>query len=385
MDPWTTPERISLRKMVADFTEKEIVPHLPQWEEDGEVPRRLHEQAAELGLLELGFPEAAGGAGEFLDVLVVTEEILLRGGSSGLLGALMTHNIGAPHIAAAGDPDQIDRFVRPALAGRKICGLGVTEPGMGSDVAALSTRAVRDGDHYIVNGAKTYITSGTRADFITTAVRTGDAGHRGVSLLIVETSTPGFTVTRKLDKMGCRCSDTAELSYVDVRVPVANLVGGEGTGFRQIMQRFDSERLIMAVQACATAARCLELSLDWARQRVTFGLPLAQRQVIRHKLAEMARQTTAARTFVHDVARRYNDGEQVSVDIAMAKNTAVYACDHVVNEALQIFGGMGYMRESEVERHYRDARLLGIGGGANEVMNEIIAKNLNLDTVGSAR
>lgn len=379
-NPWNTPERLALRKMVADFTEKEIVPHLDQWEEDGEVPRWLHEKAGELGLLELGFPEAAGGAGEFLDALILNEEIILRGGSAGLLGALTTHSIGAPHIAAAGDRDQIDKYVRPALAGTAICGLGVTEPGTGSDVASLSTKAVRDGDHYVINGAKTYITSGTRADFITTAARTGDAGHRGVSLLIVETSTPGFAVTRKLDKMGCRCSDTAELSYVDVRVPVTNLVGAEGTGFRQIMQRFDSERLIMSVQACATAARCLELAIAWARDRVTFGQPLAQRQVIRHKLAEMARQTTAARTFVHQVAERYNAGDSVSVEVAMAKNTAVFACDYVVNEAVQIFGGMGYMRESEVERHYRDARLLGIGGGANEVMNEIISKSLGLDS-----
>lgn len=379
MNPWNTPERHALRKLVADFADKEIVPNLAQWEEDGLVPRSLHEKAGDIGLLELGFPEAAGGAGEFLDALILNEEIILRGGSAGLLGALTTHSIGAPHIAAAGDPAQIDKYVRPALAGKKICSLAVTEPGTGSDVAALSTRAVRDGDHYVINGAKTYITSGARADFVTTAVRTGGPGHQGVSLLIVDASTPGFTVTRRLDKMGCRCSDTAELSYVDVRVPVANLVGEENTGFRQIMRRFDSERLIMAVQACATAARCLELAIAWARDRVTFGEPLVQRQVIRHKLAEMARQTTAARVFVHHVAERYNAGESVSVEVAMAKNTAVFACDHVVDEAVQIFGGMGYMRESEVERHYRDARLLGIGGGANEVMNEIIAKSVTAE------
>ncbi|WP_370937361.1 acyl-CoA dehydrogenase family protein [Amycolatopsis sp. cg13] len=378
-DQWNTPERQALRKMVADFTETEIAPHLPDWERDGAVPRALHEKAGTLGLLELGFPESAGGAGEFLDFLIANEQIQLSGGSMGLLGALMTHSIAAPHIAASGNADLIDRFVRPSLSGHKIGSLAVTEPGGGSDVASLRTTAVRDGDHYVVNGAKTYITSGSRADFVTTAVRTGGEGYGGVSLLVVETGTPGFSVGRKLDKMGCLCSDTAELFYDNVRVPAGNLVGPEGTGFKQIMKRFDSERLLLGVQAYSMAQRCLDLAIEWARTRITFGQPLAQRQVIRHKLAEMARQTTAARVFVRQVAERYATGERVSAEVAMAKNTAVFAAEHVVHEALQIFGGMGYMRESEVERHYRDARLLGIGGGATEVMNELIAKSLPLD------
>ncbi len=378
-DVWNTRERRALRELVADFAGKEIAPHLAEWEQDGMVPRKLHEKAGALGLLELGFPEEAGGAGDLIDFLIFTEELIRGGGSMGLCGALQTHTIGAPHIAAAGDPDQLDRFVKPALAGAKICGLAVTEPGGGSDVASLRTTAARDGDHYVVNGAKTYITSGSRADFITTAVRTGGEGHRGVSLLVVESGTPGFEVSRKLDKMGCRCSDTAELSFVDVRVPVANLVGAEGTGFRQIVQRFDSERLTMATQGVAMAQRCLDLTVPWARNRVTFGEPLAQRQVIRHKLAEMARQVAAARVFVRHVAERYVAGEQVSVEVAMAKNTVVLAARHVIDEAVQIFGGMGYMRESEVEMHFRDGRLLGIGGGATEVMNELISRSLGLD------
>jgi acyl-CoA dehydrogenase len=218
----------------------------------------------------------------------------------------------------------------------------------------------------------------TRADFVTTAVRTGGEGYRGVSLLVIDKHTPGFSVARRLDKMGWRCSDTAELSFVDVRVPVANLVGPENSGFVQIMRQFQSERLSMAVQAYATAARCLDLSLEWARQRHTFGRPLAARQVIRHKLAEMARQVDVARTYTRTVIQRHLAGEDVVPEVSMTKNTAVYACDFVVDQAVQIHGGMGYMRESEVERHYRDARILGIGGGANEIMNEVIAKRLGL-------
>jgi acyl-CoA dehydrogenase len=364
--------------LVADFTKRELAPNLAEWERAGLVPPEVNRAAGTLGLLELGFPEAAGGAGDLIDFLILVEQLVANGGSMGLGGALTTQVIGAPHIAAAGDPDQIERFVRPALSGEKICGLAVTEPGGGSDVAGLRTRAVRDGDHYVVNGAKTYITSALRADFLTVAVRTSDDRYGGISLLIVETDTPGFAVGRKLDKMGCLCSDTGELSFTDCRVPVANLVGAEGTGFVQIMQRFDSERLTIAVQAVAMSQRCLDLAIEWARQRETFGEPLVARQVIRHKLAEMARQTEAARVFVRHVAVRYVSGERVTKEIAMAKNTAVFAADHVVNEALQIFGGMGYMRESEVEMHYRDARLLGIGGGANEVMNEGIAKGMAL-------
>ena len=373
---WNTPERRALRKAVAELTAREIVPHLGAWEEAGEVPRSAGEKAAELGLLELDFPEKAGGAGDFVDFMVVNEQIILSGGSSGVCSALFTHSIGAPHIAAAGDPWQLEEFVRPALAGRKIAALGITEPGTGSDVGAITTRAVRAGDEYVVTGGKTFITSGTRADFVTTAVRTGGPGHPGVSLLVIESDRPGFTVLSRLKKMGWWCSDTAELAFDEVRVPVRNLVGEEGTGFAQIMQRFESERLNMAVQAVATAERCLRLAREWALDRHTFGAALATRQVIAHKLAEMARQVTVAKTYVRDVIARWMAGEDIGAEVAMAKNTAVACCDLVVNEAVQIHGGMGYMRESEVERHYRDSRILGIGGGTNEIMNEIIAKQL---------
>ncbi|NMO02649.1 acyl-CoA dehydrogenase [Gordonia sp. TBRC 11910] len=373
---WTTPERIALREMVDAFTRKEIVPNIAGWERDGALPKELHRKAAELGLLELGVAEAAGGMGDYIDFFIANEQIILSGGSSGLCSALMTHSIATPHIVASGDTHLIDKYVRPTIAGEMIGSLGVTEPGTGSDVGAIATRAVRTGDHYVVNGAKTFITSGTRADFVTTAVRTGGPGHRGVSLLVIDTDSPGFSVTSKLDKMGWLCSDTAELSFDDVAVPAENLVGPEGTGFLQLMRRFESERLLMAVQAVATAQRCLDLTVDWAHNRVTFGEPLAARQVIRHRLAEMGRQVCAARAYVRDVVSRWAAGDDVNTEVAMAKNTAVYACDFVTNEAVQIHGGMGFMRESEVERHYRDERVLGIGGGTNEMMNEIIAKDV---------
>jgi acyl-CoA dehydrogenase len=378
-DPWTTPERVALRQLAREFVRREIAPHMAEWEAAGELPRALHRTAATVGLLGTGFAEeVGGGGGDAIDSAIVTEELLLGGGSTGVAASLFTHGIAVPHIAAAGSTDLIDRYVRPTLAGELIGSLGVTEPDAGSDVARLRTRAERDGDWFVVNGAKTYITSGVRADFVTTAVRTGGEGSRGVSLLVIDRDTPGFSVARRLDKMGWRCSDTAELSFVDVRVPVANLVGPENSGFVQIMRQFQSERLSLAVQAYATAARCLDLSLAWARQRHTFGQPLSCRQVIRHKLAEMARQVDVARTYTRTILQRHLAGEDVVTEVSMAKNTAVYACDFVVDQAVQIHGGMGYMRESEVERHYRDARILGIGGGANEIMNEVIAKRLGL-------
>ncbi|KAB2359052.1 acyl-CoA dehydrogenase family protein [Actinomadura montaniterrae] len=379
MNPWQTPERAALRELVRDFTAREIVPSLPEWEDAGELPRSLHRRAAEAGILGAGFPEEAGGSGgELFDALIVAEEIIQAGGSGGVVASLFTHGIALPHLIASGDKELIDRFARPVLAGEKIGALGVTEPGTGSDVAGIRTTAVRDGDSYVVNGAKMFITSGVRADFVTTAVRTGGPGFGGISLIVVEKGTPGFTVSKALRKMGWQCSDTAELAFTDVRVPAANLIGAENSGFLQIVQNFVTERLSLAVQAYATAQRCLDLTLGWIRDRETFGRPLSSRQLVRHKVAEMARQVDVARAYTRSVAERHAAGEDVLTETAYAKNTAVYACEHVVHEAVQLHGGMGYMRESEVERHYRDARLLGIGGGTNEIMNEIVAKRLGL-------
>jgi acyl-CoA dehydrogenase len=381
-DPFRTPERQALRETTRRFVEKEVNPCLDEWERAGELPRELHRRAGELGLLGVSFPESAGGGGgDLIDSVTVTEEIHYAGGSGGLVASLFTSGIALPHIVTAGDPAQIERWVRPTLAGELIGSLAVTEPDGGSDVANIRTTALRkssggDGDHYIVNGAKTFITSGCRADFVTTVVRTGDAGGRGLSLLVVEKGTPGFTVTRKLDKMGWHCSDTAELSYVDVRVPAANLVGAEGTGFAQVATHFVTERLALAVQGYATAQRALDLTVDWCRLRNTFGRPLISRQVVQHKLTEMARRVDVARTYARDVAVRYLAGEPVVAEACFAKNTAVETAEWVVSEAVQLHGGLGYMRESEVERHYRDVRILGIGGGTNEILTGLAAKVL---------
>ena len=377
MSPWETPERRQLRDTVRAFVEREVRPNMDQWERDGELPRSLHRKAAELGLLGVGFDEKVGGSGgDLLDTIVVTEELIQAGGSSGLIAGLLTHGIAIPHIVAAGDADHVERFVRPALAGEKIGSLAVTEPDGGSDVASLRTKAVRDGDHHIVNGSKMFITSGTRADFVTTAVRTGEAGYQGVSLLVIERGTPGFTASRKLEKMGWHCSDTAELSFSDARVPVANLVGPENGGFPQLMQQFQVERLSLAVQAYATAQRCLDLTVDYVRNRVTFDRPLITRQVVRHKLVEMAQRTALARTYTREVAAKVAAGEEVIAEVSMAKNACTDACDFVANEAVQLHGGAGYLRESEVERHYRDARILSIGGGTREVLAELAARRM---------
>ncbi|MEU2665870.1 acyl-CoA dehydrogenase family protein [Micromonospora sp. NBC_01740] len=374
-----TPERRQLRELTRAFVTREVLPHLDDWERAGEIPRELHATAAKLGLLGIGFPESVGGSGgDLLDSVIVTEEIIRSGGSSGLIAALFTHGIALPHIVASGDAELIDRYVRPTLAGTMIGALAITEPDGGSDVASIRSHAQRDGDHYVVNGSKTYITSGVRADFVTTAVCTLPPGTGALTLLVIDKGTPGFTVGRRLEKLGWHCSDTAELSFVDVRVPVANRVGAEDTAFLAIMQNFAAERLSLATQAYAIAQRSVELAVRWCRDRSTFGRPLASRQLIRHRLAEMHTRTEAARAYVHQVAARVAAGEPVVTEVAMAKNVAVAACAEVVDQALQLHGGYGYLRDAEVERHYRDARILGIGGGTTEIMNEIIAKGMGL-------
>jgi acyl-CoA dehydrogenase len=279
-------------------------------------------------------------------------------------------------MARTGDEYLLEEFVRPTLAGEKIGSLAITEPDGGSDVANLRTTAKRDGDDYLVNGAKTYITSAVRGDFVVTAARTGEAGAHGISLLIVDKGTPGFTVSRKLAKMGWLCSDTAELSYADVRVPAANLVGEENGGFVQIAQNFVSERIGLAVQAYASAQRCLDITLEWCRNRETFGRPLISRQQVQSTLTEMARRIDVARVYTRSVALRAIYEPNLIREACFAKNTAVECGEWVANEAVQLHGGMGYMREAEVERQYRDMRILGIGGGTTEILTGLAAKTL---------
>ena len=376
MTTWTS-DQLALQDSTREFVRREVSPHLQDWEDAGEIPRELHLAAAKVGLLGVSFPQRVGGqGGDLLDSVALQEAFFEAGGSSGLAAGLFTGGIALPHLAAHGTHRQIDLFVRPTLAGEKIGSLAVTEPGGGSDVAGITTRAQRDGDHYIVNGAKTFITSGVRADFVTTAVRTGGPGHGGVSLLVVEKGAPGFTVDRALTKMGWHCSDTAELSFVDVRVPVENLVGEESTGFAQIAEQFVVERIALAVHAYGIAARSLALAAAYCRERETFGKPLVARQVVQHKLVEMHRQVETARVYTRHVAAAHVAGETVIAEACLAKQTAVEACAHVVDQAVQLHGGTGYLHGSEVERHYRDARVLGIGGGATEVLTDLSARLL---------
>jgi len=376
-----TDEQLALRDSARRFTEKEILPHLDGWEEAGELPRSLHRATAAAGLLAVGYPEAVGGdGGDLLDACALQEGFMEAGASGGLMASLFTHGIALPHMIAHGSPQLIDRYVRPTLAGEMIGSLAVTEPGGGSDVAGITTKAVRDGDRYIVNGAKTFITSGVRADFVTTAVRTGGPGHGGISILVVDTDTPGFTVTRALRKMGWHCSDTAELSYVDVEVPADNLVGEEGRGFVYIAEQFVVERIFLALMGYGHAARALALAAQYCQDRVTFGKPLVANQVVRAKLVEMHRQVAVARTYTLEVARRHVAGETVIAEACLAKQTAVDAAVAVTDDAVQLFGGSGYMHGTEVERHYRDARILPIGGGSTEVLTDLAARLLGYST-----
>ena len=378
IDLFATPERQALRATIRRFVQHDVLPHQDGWERAGELPRSLHKRAAELGLIGLPYPEnVGGGGGDAIDALTLAEEVHYAGGAGGLFASLFTSGIALPHIVAAGDAAQIDRWVRPTIAGELIGSLAVTEPDGGSDVAGIRTTAKRDGDEYVVSGAKTYITSGVRADFVVTAVRTSDAGAHGISLLVIEKGTPGFSVSRKLEKMGWLCSDTAELTFADVRVPAANLVGAENSGFVQIAQNFVSERIGLAVQAYSSAQRSLDLTVEWCRLRETFGRPLISRQTVQHTLAEMARRVEVARVYTRHVAQRAAAGEDNLVkEVCFAKNTAVEAGMWVVDRAVQLHGGMGYMRESEVERQYRDMRILGIGGGTDEILTGLSAKLL---------
>ncbi|MFY2861556.1 acyl-CoA dehydrogenase family protein [Mycobacterium sp. THU-M104] len=382
MTLWNTPERDQLRNTVRSFTEREVLPHADAWERAGELPRDLHRRAGAAGLLGAGFPEAVGGGGgDGADAVVICEEVHAAGAPGGVFASLFTCGIAVPHMIATGDARLIDEFVRPTLAGEKIGALAITEPGGGSDVGHLRTTAVHrsgpEGDYYVVNGAKTYITSGVRADYVVTAVRTGGPGAAGVSLLVVEKGSPGFEVSRKLDKMGWRSSDTAELSYTDVRVPADNLVGTENSGFAQIAQAFVAERIGLAAQAYSSAQRCLDLTVQWCRDRETFGRPLISRQSVQNTLAEMARRIDVARVYAHHVVERQLAGEtNLIAPVCFAKNTAVEAGEWVANQAVQLFGGMGYMAESEVERQYRDMRILGIGGGTTEILTALAAKTL---------
>lgn len=365
----------TLREQARRFARTHIAPNARAWEEANEFPKELYQSLAQAGLLGVAYPEAyGGGGGDISHGLAVGEELVLEGKSVGTVVGLGSHGIAAPPILGFGSEAQKQRFIPPVLRGEKICALAITEPGGGSDVASLSTKALRDGDFYVVNGSKMFITSGCRADFVVTAVRTGGPGHAGISLLIIERGTPGFSVGRKLEKMGWWASDTAELVFENCRVPAENLIGEQDSGFIPIMMNFAGERLMLASNCIAIAELAHRESIAYAKQRMAFGKTIMGFQVLRHKLADMASRIAAARALLSEAVTRQLRGEMIAGLAAMTKNTATDMLSFVCDEAVQIHGGYGYMRETVVERLFRDARLYPIGGGTREIMNEIICK-----------
>ena len=363
-----------VRQTVKKFVEREINPFVDEWEEQGGFPRELYHKAGDAGILGIGYPEAYGGSAGDIFVKIAVSEELMRCGSAGVAAGLGSLDISIPPILALGTEEQKQRFVPPVLKGDKISALGVTEPNAGSDVANIRTKAVRRNDHYVVNGSKMFITSGARANQLTCAVRTGEEGHKGISFLVIESDTPGYSVSEKLKKMGWWASDTAQIFFDDCKVPVESLLGEEGLGFYGIMQNFQSERLQLSVMANMTAQMALEESLKYSREREAFGRPLSGFQVTRHKLVDMATLVEASREFVYRVAAKIDAGMDQVKEISMAKNFACEVSNKVTYEAVQIHGGFGYMREYLVERLYRDNRILSIGGGTQEIMKEIISK-----------
>jgi len=363
-----------VRQTVRKFVEREIRPFVDIWEEEGVFPRDLYAKAGSAGILGIGYPEAYGGSGGDIFVKIAATEELMRCGSGGVAAGLGSLDIGIPPVIALGTESQKSRFVPPVLKGEKISALGITEPDAGSDVAGIRTRAVRKDGHYVVNGSKMFITSGVRASQLTCAVRTGGEGYGGISLLVIDSDTPGYSVSERLKKMGWWASDTAQIFFDDCHVPVENLLGSEGQGFYGIMENFQNERLQLSVMANMTARMALEESLKYARERKAFSRPLTGFQVTRHKLADMATLVEASQEFTYRVAARIGTGENQVKEISMAKNFACMVSDRVTYDAVQIHGGFGYMREYLVERLYRDNRILSIGGGTQEIMKEIISK-----------
>lgn len=367
--------RAQLRRWLA----KEVAPHVDEWEAKGEIDLVLYEKASEFGLLRMGYPEKFGGISEGLDRFhgIVTSEETAQIGAGGIFASLMVHGIGLPPIIAIGSEEMKERIAPDVLAGKKRISLAITEPSGGSDVASLKTRARRDGDTFIVNGSKMFITGGMRADYFTVAVRTGGPGMGGISLLLIEADRAGVSRT-KLEKMGWWASDTAAVYFQDVEVPAENLIGGENQGFIGIMLNFNGERLGMASGANASARTCLVEAAAWAQQRETFGKRLADHQVIRHKIADMLRQVNATQAYLEHCAWRVQNGETPAADLALLKVQATLTMEACAREAMQILGGAGYMRGNKVERIYREVRVNAIGGGSEEIMRDLAARQIGL-------
>lgn len=377
-NPYLTDQHAAVREAAAAFTEREIRPNANAWEGTGEFPRELYARAAKAGLLGLRYPTALGGSDlDFLATCVLCEE-LAKADSIGTAVGLMAQSEFALAVLVDEASAELQReYVAPAIRGERIGAIGVSEPGAGSDVAALRTRARRVGGDFVISGQKTFITNGTRADFISLAVRTGEAGARGISVVVFPTDVRGFTVGRKLDKLGSRASDTAELFFDECRVPVRNLVGEEGRGLRYILSHFAGERLVIAALAVGAMERLLELGLGYAREREVFGTRLGQHQSWRHRFAAIATRLEATRLLTYQAAyllQRREGGRELAVSIA--KEHAAASAQAVAAEVLQLHGGFGQMEESPVPRYYRDLAGFSVGAGTSEVMRELIAREL---------
>ena len=375
--PFLTADHEAFRDMMRRFVAKEIEPFATQWDEAGEFPRELYVKAGKLGILGMGFPEEYGGTpcDRFMGMIAAQE--LARAGAGGISASLKSHTIGAPPIVYGGSDELKARVLPEILRGDKISALAITEPGGGSDVANLRTTARRDGDHYIVRGEKTFITSGMRADYTTVAVRTGGENAGGVSLLLIERDTPGFSRT-PLKKMGWWASDTATLHFDNCRVPAGNLIGQENAGFKIIMRNFNSERLGMAAGCAAFARVCLDEAIAYARERRTFGKRLTEHQVIRHKIVDMAQRVAATQAMLEMLIWRLEQGENPVAEVCMCKNQATQTMAFCASEAVQIFGGAGYMRGPKVERIYREVKVNAIGGGTEEIMKDLASRQMGL-------
>ena len=379
-----TPEHLAFRESVRRFTAHELTPHAAKWDEAGGFPRELYAQAAAVGLLGLGFPEEYGGIGEtdtFHRLIACLE--LAQCGAGGVLASLMSHSIAAPPVAALGSAELRARVLPPILAGEKIAALAITEPSGGSDVAALRTTARREGDEFVVDGEKTYITSGMRADYYTVAVRTDPAvrGARGLSLLLIERDTPGFART-ELDKMGWWASDTAHLRFDGCRVPAGNLIGAEGQGFLAVMLNFNAERYSIAAHSLGFAWACYAEALAWARERRTFGQRLIDHQVVRHRFVDMLTRIEATKALLEETAWRLDHASVADpgtvAAVCMAKNFATRTLQFCADAAVQTLGGMGFMRGTKSERIYREVKVNMIGGGGEEIMKDLAARQLAL-------
>lgn len=375
--PFYGPDHEAFRQTIRRFVEREVSPFVDEWDEAGGFPRELYAKTAAIGLLGLGYPAEYGGmdADRFTRMLATQE--FARCGSGGVCASLFSHSIGCPPIVRRGSAEMKARILPEVLAGKKISALAITEPHGGSDVANLQTRAVRDGDHYVVNGSKTFITSGMRADYLTVAVRTGGPGMGGVSLLLIEGDTPGLQRT-PLKKMGWWASDTATLYFENCRVPVANLIGEENAGFKTIMLNFNDERLSMAASSTAFARVCLDEATAYARERRTFGKALSEHQVIRHKLVDMAMRIEASQSMLEMLTWRLEQGDNPVAELCMLKNQATTTLAFCASEGVQILGGAGYMRGAKVERIYREVKVNAIGGGAEEIMKDLASRQMGL-------